>query len=110
MKDGIVGKAATTGEVQVVHNIREISKYRTLIPDAQSELAVPIQKSTEMLGVLHLLSRRPNVFDEKDIAMMKTLADQIAVALENARLFESEKKARNWPRPRAARRANFSPT
>jgi CheY-like chemotaxis protein/signal transduction histidine kinase/HPt (histidine-containing phosphotransfer) domain-containing protein len=107
MKDGIVGKAATTGEVQVVHNIKEISKYKTLIPDAQSELAVPIQKSAEMLGVLHLLSDRPNVFDEKDIAMMKTLADQIAVALENARLFESEKKSKELAQAASRAKSEF---
>jgi CheY-like chemotaxis protein/signal transduction histidine kinase len=107
LDEGIAGKAAATGEVQVVRNIKGMPEYMTLIPEAQSELAVPIQKSAQMLGVLHLLGSKPNVFGEKDIAMMKTLADQIAVGLENARLFESEKKSKELAQAASRSKSEF---
>jgi len=94
LQEGLIGKAATTGEVQVTRNAKTQKGYRSIIPDVQSELAVPIQTSSKLLGVLNLLSHKLNDFGEKDIAMMKTLADQIAVALENARLYESEKRSK----------------
>lgn len=91
LEEGIVGKAAMTGEEQLIRNVKKSSGW---VKEAKTELAVPIQKGPEILGVLLLLSGRPNDFDEKDIAMMKTLADQIAMALDNVRLFESEKKSK----------------
>jgi CheY-like chemotaxis protein/signal transduction histidine kinase/HPt (histidine-containing phosphotransfer) domain-containing protein len=90
--EGVAGAAAATGEVQVQSHAVKTDELPRILPDAQSELAVPVRKSQELLGVLHLLSGKANAFGEKDIAMMKTLADQIAVALDNARLFESEKR------------------
>ncbi len=94
IREDLIGKAATTGEVQVLRNAKSEKDYQSIVPDAQSELAVPIQTSNKLLGVLNLLSKKQNDFGEKDIAMMKTLADQIAVALENARLYESEKRSK----------------
>lgn len=102
VEEGIVGRAASTGEVQAVR-IRKKTDPPAILPDAQSELAVPIRKSGDPIGVLHLLSSQPGMFGETDIEMMKTLADQIAVGLENARLFESEK--RNKEMAQAANRA-----
>ena len=107
LEEGIAGKAAATGEVQVYRNIKGMPDYKTLIPEARSELAVPIQKSAQLLGVLHLLGSKPNVFGEKDIAMMKTLADQIAVGLENARLFESEKKSKELAQAASRSKSEF---
>jgi CheY-like chemotaxis protein/signal transduction histidine kinase len=106
-EEGIAGKAAATGEVLVFRDIKAMPDYTTLIPDARSELAVPIRKSAQLLGVLHLLASKPNVFGEKDIAMMKTLADQIAVGLENARLFESEKKSKEMAQAASRSKSEF---
>jgi CheY-like chemotaxis protein/signal transduction histidine kinase len=94
LDDGLVGKAATTLDVQVMRDVKNRKDLSAPIPEAQSELAVPIQTGNKLLGVLNLVSNKPSDFDEKDIAMMKTLADQVAVALENARLYESEKRSK----------------
>ena len=96
MDEGLVGEAATTREVHVIRDAKFPKDYPPSIPDLQSELAVPIQTSSKLLGVLNLISNKPNDFDEKDIAMLKTLAGQVAVALENARLYESEKKSKEF--------------
>jgi len=100
---GLIGKAISSGDVVICKNILDDKGVKPLIKESQSELAVPIQKGNNLVGVLHLASERINGFDEEDSAMMKTLADQIAMALENAQLYESEK--RNVQMAEAASRA-----
>ena len=58
-----------------------------LLPDTRSEIALPLQAGGRILGVLDVQSERQAAFDENDIAVLQGMADQIAVALENARLF-----------------------
>ncbi|MCB0211456.1 MAG: PAS domain S-box protein, partial [Anaerolineae bacterium] len=61
-----------------------------LLPHTQSELAVPLIVGEQVLGVLDVQSDRINRFTEIDVRIQSTLATQIAVALENARLFEQQ--------------------
>jgi len=89
-------KVAATGEGILTRNLPKGKTKHPAIPSVISELAVPIQKGDKLLGVLHLLSSKSNVFDDKDMAMMKMLTDQIAMALENASLYESEKKSKEY--------------
>ncbi len=58
-----------------------------LLPNTHSEIALPLQVGDRLLGVLDVQSERAAAFDENDIAVLQGMADQIAVALENARLF-----------------------
>jgi len=92
LEQGLVGKAISSREVATVRDIEDQTEFKSLIPKGQAEIAVPIKKGDNLLGVLHLANEKNNAFDENDAAMMKTLADQIAMAFENARLYESEKK------------------
>jgi CheY-like chemotaxis protein/signal transduction histidine kinase len=107
LEEGTAGKAAATGEVQVIRNLKEMPGRATVLPGAQSELAVPVRKGEELIGVLHLVSEKPAMFGEKDIAMMKTLADQVAVALDNARLFESEKRSKELAQAASRAKSEF---
>ena len=102
-KKGLVGKAISSGDGIISRNVKEEKGVKPLIKESQSELVVPIQKGQNLLGVLHLADKRLNGFDEEDSVMIKTLADQIAMALENAQLYESEK--RNVEMAEAASRA-----
>lgn len=102
-KKGLIGRALEKGDVVVIKNIPEEKGVKPLFKESLSELAVPIKKGNNFLGVLHLASDRVNAFDEEDSTMMTTLADQIAMALENAQLYESEK--RNVEMAEAASRA-----
>jgi PAS domain S-box-containing protein len=64
-----------------------------LLPDTRSELAVPLIAGERILGVLDVQSTEADHFTEDDIRIQTTLAAQIAVALENARLFEQSQKS-----------------
>ena len=69
-----------------------INYYPDLIPTC-SELSVPIQIGDQTVGVLDVQSPHFNDFDEDDVKVMETLADQIAVAIANARLYEAAQAA-----------------
>jgi len=93
-KDGIIGWVAGAGEPLLVPDVRQDSRY---IPSpsasqARSELAVPIKSRGQSIGVLDVESDRVDAFDESDVAVVQSLANQLGVAIENARLYESEQR------------------
>ena len=59
-----------------------------LLPDTRSEMALPLISRGQVIGALDVQSTKEAAFDEADIAIMQTMADQLANAIENARLFE----------------------
>jgi PAS domain S-box-containing protein len=89
---GMVGWAGLHGETLLVNDVdaepRHINFYPDMIP-TRSELSVPIRVGEEVVGVLDVQSPQYNAFDDDVVALMKTLANQIAVAVENARLYET---------------------
>jgi signal transduction histidine kinase len=87
---GIVGWVAQTGEPLLANDVSKEPKFIFLeeLADTQSELAVPIRISHETLGVLDIESAELNAFDEVDLFTAQTLADQIAIAIENTRLYQ----------------------
>jgi CheY-like chemotaxis protein/signal transduction histidine kinase/HPt (histidine-containing phosphotransfer) domain-containing protein len=107
LEDGIVGRAALIGETVVSRNMKNDSDYKAIFPDSQSELAVPIKKSEKLLGVLHLASNKLFDFDEKDIAMLRTVSDQFAMALENASLYTSEKRSKEVAQAASRAKSEF---
>jgi signal transduction histidine kinase len=62
------------------------------IDETRSELAVPLRAKGRVIGVLDVQSRRLAAFDEGDVVVLQSLADQAAMAIENARLFEAEQR------------------
>ena len=58
-----------------------------LLPNTRSELALPLQVGGRILGALDVQSEREAAFEESDVAVLQSMADQIAIALENAHLF-----------------------
>ena len=72
--------------------------------DTRSELAVPIMASGQVIGVLDVQSDRLNAFDETDLTVVQSLAQQLGVAIENARLFDETRDVAVLPeRTRMAR-------
>jgi GAF domain-containing protein len=63
------------------------------LPDTRSEVALPLRSRGQVIGALSLQSDRPNVFDETVLAVLQVMADQVAVALDNARLFAESESA-----------------
>ena len=57
-------------------------------PDAKSELTIPLQVGERLLGTLDIQSDKPNSFGEQDLLVIQSLGDQIAIAIENAQLYD----------------------
>jgi GAF domain-containing protein len=58
------------------------------LPDTHSELALPLISSDQVIGALTIQSNKAAAFDEDDIVILQNIADTLAIALENARLFQ----------------------
>ena len=89
----VIWKAADSGEVIINHK-KTTNGVASVIKNVGSEIAVPVKKGEKLLGVLDIVSIKKESFDSNDSAMMKMLADQIAMAMENARLYERERETR----------------
>jgi len=91
--EGMTGYAAVTGETQLSNDVGTNPHYvRKATEDTRSELVVPITSGDRVIGVLDLQEDELNAFDELDVTTGETLSTQIATAIENARLFEAERK------------------
>lgn len=88
----LVARAARTGRIIRVGNVRETGGWlpNPLLPNTYSEIAVPIISAVnnQVVGVLDVQESKLDGFDEGDETMLRTLANQVAVAIHNARLFE----------------------
>ncbi len=94
MDHSVCGRVFLTGEPMVIDDVRESSCYHEGVPEARSELAVPVGVYGEVEGVLNVESSQLAAFNEKDLDFYTTIANQLSVALENARLFQAERKQR----------------
>ncbi len=63
------------------------------LPETHSELALPLRYGEEIIGAMTVQSRRERAFDDTNIAVFQNMADQVAVAVENARLFSETQSA-----------------
>jgi GAF domain-containing protein/HAMP domain-containing protein len=91
--EGITGWVAASGEPLLVPDVDQEPRYVQMKDSqTQSELAVPIMVKGQVIGVLDVQSDHLNAFDESDLAVLQSLANQAAVAIENARLFEAEQR------------------
>lgn len=87
---GIASWVAYTGHPIIVPDVSQEPHYVPWPEDThtQSELAVPLKIGDQVIGVLNVESNQLNTFDESDLATVQSLANQAAVAIENARLFQ----------------------
>ena len=85
---GIVGYAAERKEAVLVRDVKKDSRYIETNPETRSELVVPLIYKDKVIGVLDLEHTRRGFFTEDHQRTVTTLAAQIAIALENARLYE----------------------
>ena len=85
---GVVGHAAESKQAVLVPDVTKDARYVEANPETRSELAVPLIYKGKVIGVLDLEHTRRGFFTEEHQRTMTTLAAQIAIALENARLYE----------------------
>ncbi|HIE06253.1 MAG TPA: GAF domain-containing protein [bacterium (Candidatus Stahlbacteria)] len=85
---GIVGNTAMIRMPIVVDSVEDDNRYIRMLNDVESELAIPIIFQEKMLGVLDIQSRVRNAFKPSEVALLNTVANQLASAIENALLHE----------------------
>ncbi|MCA9980564.1 MAG: GAF domain-containing protein, partial [Anaerolineales bacterium] len=87
---GLVGLAGGSGEPQLVDNVHNNPNWlpNELLTETVAELAVPILSGSEIIGVLDIQHNTLGNLDEDSIYVMQTIASQIAVAFQNALLYE----------------------
>jgi len=85
---GLVGVAAESKQAVLVPDVSKDSRYIEANPETRSELVVPLIYKGKVIGVLDLEHTRRGFFTEEHQRTMTTLAAQIAIAIENARLYE----------------------
>ena len=86
--EGIVGAAATLRQPVVVPDVTADPRYLMVNPETRSELAIPMIHKGKVIGVLDLEIPQLNYFTEDHVQTLSILAANLAVALENARLYE----------------------
>jgi GAF domain-containing protein len=85
----VIGHALSTGNYYAANAVAADPFYRAqpLLPDTRSELAIPLLVAGQVIGVLDIHSAKINAFGENEINILQTLSGQVAVAVQNARLF-----------------------
>jgi sigma-B regulation protein RsbU (phosphoserine phosphatase) len=86
--EGIVGAAATLREPVLVPDVATDPRYLMVNPETRSELAIPMIFKGKVIGVLDLESTQLHYFTEEHVQTLTILAANLAVSLENARLYE----------------------
>jgi len=85
---GIVGYVTGRGEPRIALDVGADATHfeNPLLPETRSEMGLPLRLGERVIGALDVQSRDEAAFDEGDVAVLQTMADQLAVAIENARL------------------------
>lgn len=86
--EGLVGYAAQHREPVLVTYVTKDKRYINLNPETRSELCVPLLNKDRLLGVLDIEHTRRGYFTEDHMRTIITLAAQVAIAIENAMLYE----------------------
>ncbi|GAB4480657.1 MAG: hypothetical protein Kow0088_22390 [Anaerolineales bacterium] len=86
---GVIGRAVRTRQAQVILDVSQDPDYLPDNPQTVSELAMPILLHEEVVGVLNIETDRNVALSQVDVDFFRLLADQIAIAIENATLYEN---------------------
>jgi len=94
-EQGIVGFVAGTGHPRIALDVGDDAIFfnNPDLPNTRSEMALPLMIADKIIGALDVQSVEPNAFSSEDTGVLSTLADQVSVAIQNARLFDQIGKA-----------------
>ena len=88
---GLVGAAVVAGRPLLANDVTQDTRYIEAVPGTRAEVVVPLRRKSKVIGALNLLSRNPGEFTPAEVETLRNFAATVAVAIENARLFESER-------------------
>jgi GAF domain-containing protein len=88
--DSMIGTAISNSEARIALDVGTEARFfrNPYLPETRSEMALPLISRGQVLGALSIQSTIDSAFSQEDITSLQTLADQLANAIENARLFE----------------------
>lgn len=91
---GLIGEAAATGDRIVAANVRKDPRFRFIkpLPETRSEVVIPLKLEERVLGVLDVQSDRLDAFHPNDLLLLQALTDNIARAVEGARLYNDVRR------------------
>jgi len=94
---GLIGNVAKNGEEMVCPDVEAEPLYRFLsgLPETKSEIVLPLKIEDRILGILDVQSDRLNAFHPNDLLVLRALADNIAIAIEGARLYSALQRRAN---------------
>lgn len=92
---GIVGYVTATGQPRIALDVGTDAVYfdNPFLPNTHSEIALPLRIAGQIVGALDVQSEESNAFTEDDIEVLSTLADQVSIAIQNARTLEEARKS-----------------
>jgi GAF domain-containing protein len=94
-EQGIVGYVAARGESRVARSVGEDIVFfnNPDLPETKSEAAIPLRSGNSIIGVLDVQSTKQEAFSREDMDILAILADQVSLAIENSRLFETTRRS-----------------
>ena len=94
-KQGLVGYVSRRGEPRIATDVEtDLVHYKNpYLPETRSEIALPLSVGGKILGVLDVQSSRASVFSQEDASILQIMADQIAIAIDNAHLLAESRQA-----------------
>ena len=92
-EEGLVGYVAGIRQPRIELEIEPDAFTREFLPETRSEMALPLVAGDRLLGVLDVHSTKEKAFTPEDIPVFQVIADQLAVAIENAHLFSQLQQA-----------------
>ena len=92
---GIVGFVTANGQPRVALDVGLDAAYfnNPDLPDTHSEIALPLRISTELFGALDVQSTEANAFSQEDVSILSALADQVSIAIQNARSLQQSRES-----------------
>lgn len=94
-EQGIVGYVTGTGKPRIALDVGSDAVYfnNPNLPETRSEMALPLTIAGQIIGALDVQSTDSNAFTEEDVDVLSTLAEQVSLAIQNARLYEQTQKS-----------------
>ena len=90
--EGLVGRSIEAGRPLLANDVADEPHYIDVVAGTRSELVVPLRRKGRTIGALNLLSRNVGEFTAAEVETLRNFAAAVASAIENARLFESERR------------------
>jgi PAS domain S-box-containing protein len=92
---GVAGQIAATRQPLIVTDLRSVAPVNPLLRQMASLMGVPLLVEDRLIGVMHVDAATPRQFTDDDLQLLQLVADRVALALENAQLYQQAVAARD---------------